>query len=130
MASAAPELAAKAAALIADPNLAPLFGPDSLAEVGFVLDWNGGLLSGAIDRLVIGPDRVLVVDYKSNAVVPARAGDVPEGYLRQLGAYAHAAAALYPGRRVEVAILWTESALLMPLDPEIVREALARAAMG
>ncbi len=130
LALAAPELATRAAALIADPGLAPLFGPDSLAEVGFVLDWNGGLLSGTIDRLVVGADRVLVVDYKSNAVIPARAGDVPEGYLRQLGAYAHAAAALYPGRRVEAAILWTESALLMPLDPEIVREALARAAMG
>ena len=130
LAQAAPELSARAAALIADTALAPLFGPDSLAEVGFALDWNGGLLTGAIDRLVIGPDRVLVVDYKSNVVVPQRPEDVPEGYLRQLGAYAHAAAALYPERRVEVAILWTENALLMPLDPEIVREALARAAMG
>lgn len=130
LAQAAPELAAKAASLIADPALAPLFGPDSLAEVGFALDWNGGLLTGAIDRLVVGPDRVLVVDYKSNTVVPARPEEVPEGYLRQLGAYAHAAAALYPGRRVEVAILWTETAQLMPLDPEIVRAALARAAMG
>lgn len=130
LAQAAPELAARAAALIADPALAPLFGPDSLSEVGFALDWNGGLLTGAIDRLVVGPDRVLVVDYKSNAVVPARPEEVPEGYLRQLGAYAHAAAALYPGRRVEVAILWTETAQLMPLDPEIVRAALARAAMG
>jgi len=130
LAQAAPELAARAAALIADMALAPLFGPDSLAEVGFALDWNGGLLTGAIDRLVVTPDRVLVVDYKSNVVVPQRPEDVPEGYLRQLGAYAHAAAALYPGRRVEVAILWTESGLLMPLDPEIVRDALARAAMG
>ena len=130
LARAAPDLAAGAEALIADPALAHLFGLDSLAEAGFALDWNGALLTGAIDRLVVGPDRVLVVDYKSNTVVPARPEDVPEGYLRQLGAYAHAAAALYPGRRVEVAILWTETAQLMPLDPEIVRAALARAAMG
>ena len=117
-------------ALIMEPGLSWLFGSNSLAEVGFALNWNGGLLRGNIDRLVVMSDRVLVVDYKSNAVVPARAEDVPEGYLRQLGAYAHAAAALYPGRRVEAAILWTESALLMPLDPEIVRQALSRAAMG
>src|SRR5690606_38330990 len=60
LAQAARELAARAAALIADTALAPLFGPESLAEVGFALDWNGGLLTGAIYRLVIAPDRVLV----------------------------------------------------------------------
>ena len=130
LAQVAPDLAARAMALIMEPGLSWLFGSNSLAEVGFALNWNGVLLRGNIDRLVVMSDRVLVVDYKSNAVVPARAEDVPEGYLRQLGAYAHAAAALYPGRRVEAAILWTESALLMPLDPEIVRQALSRAAMG
>ena len=128
LAQAWPVLAARAEALIGDPGLAWLFGPDTLAEVGFVLHWDGGLLTGTMDRLVINPDRVLVVDFKSNAVVPTSAAEVPEGYLRQMGAYAHAASALYPGRQVEVAILWTEGPVLMPLDPEIVRSALQRAA--
>lgn len=128
LALTAPDLASRAETLIGDPGLSWLFGPDTLAEVGFVLHWDNGLLTGSMDRLVIGPDRVLVVDFKSNAAIPARAEDVPEGYLRQMGAYAHAAAALYPGRRIEVAILWTEGPVLMPLDPNIVRSALQRAA--
>ncbi len=128
LALTAPDLAIRAEALIGDPGLSWLFGPDTLAEVGFVLHWDDGLLTGTMDRLVIGPDRVLVVDFKSNAAIPSRAEDVPEGYLRQMGAYAHAAAALYPGRRIEVAILWTEGLVLMPLDPDIVRSALRRAA--
>jgi ATP-dependent helicase/nuclease subunit A len=127
-ASAAPDLADKAAALI-DGEFAALFGPDTLAEVGFAVPWGDALLTGAMDRVVVSPDRVLVVDFKSNAVVPRSAAEVPEGYLRQMGAYALAAGQLYPGRRVEVAILWTEAPLLMALDPEIVRDALSRAAI-
>ncbi|MDQ2065196.1 double-strand break repair helicase AddA [Xinfangfangia sp. CPCC 101601] len=125
-----PELAAVAEALIAKPDLAEIFGPETLAEVGFAMEWNGGILSGSIDRMVIGPERLLVVDYKSNQQVPQSALDVPEGYLRQLGAYAHAAEALYPGRRIEVAILWTESQSLMAIDRDIVRLALERSAIS
>lgn len=130
LAVVSPELAEVALGVISDPNLAQIFAPDTLAEVGFALPWAGGVLAGSIDRMVVGPDRVLVVDYKSNQVVPASADQVPEGYLRQLGAYAHAAEALYPEHRVETAILWTETKRLMPIDPDIVRSALARAAKG
>ncbi|MEZ5798667.1 MAG: double-strand break repair helicase AddA [Paracoccaceae bacterium] len=113
--------------LLAAPDLAGVFAPDALVEVGLSVPWRGHLLSGTIDRLVVGPDRVLVVDYKSNAAVPASPAQVPEGYLRQMGAYAHAMAQLYPGRRIELAILWTQPQL-MRLDADIVRQALERAA--
>jgi ATP-dependent helicase/nuclease subunit A len=69
---------------------------------------------------------VLIVDYKSNAVVPDGPETVPEGILRQLGAYAHLVGQIYPDRRVETAVLWTRTPALMPLDPEIVRLALER----
>ena len=115
-------------AVLGDPALGWLFGPGTLAEVGFSVPWNGQVLAGSIDRLVVADDVVTVIDYKSNAVVPATPQAVPEGYLRQLGAYAQAMAALYPGRRVEVAILWTATAQLMRLDPDIVSTALVRAA--
>ena len=115
-------------ALLDAPALAPLFASDALAEVAVTGEVPGlGRVSGAIDRLVVGPDRVLAVDFKSNAVVPARTEDVPEGLLRQMGAYAHLLSAVYD-REVEVAILWTRTGSLMPLPPEILRDALARAA--
>lgn len=119
---------AEAEALLDDPALGWIFAPGTLAEVEVALPVAGGVIAGTIDRLVVAPERVVVVDYKSNAVVPATPGEVPEGYLRQLGAYGAAMAAVYPGRRIETAILWTRGRLLMPLDPEIVSAALLRAA--
>jgi ATP-dependent helicase/nuclease subunit A len=119
----------EAAAILRDPGLAWLFGPGSMAEVALSAPWNGGVLAGSADRLVVTPDRVVVVDFKSNAEMPSGPEDVPESYLRQLGAYAHILGGIYPGRRIETAILWTKGPLYMPVDPEIVREALGRAAI-
>ena len=42
---------------------------------------------------------------------------------------AAALAQIYPDLRIETAILWTKTARLMPLDPEIVSAALRRAAI-
>ena len=47
--------------------------------------------------------------------------------LRQMGAYAHALALLYPDRRIDTALLWTRTATLMPLPHALVSAALARA---
>ncbi len=83
---------------------------------------------GRIDRLVIGPARVLVVDFKTDARPPATPQATPEGYLAQLGCYRAALAALYPERVVEAAILWTIGPVLMPLDREILDRALVKLA--
>jgi ATP-dependent helicase/nuclease subunit A len=36
-------------------------------------------------------------------------------------------AQIYPGKRIETAVLWTQTAGLLRLDPDIVSAALARA---
>ena len=82
---------------------------------------------GTIDRLTVTPDRVLAVDYKSNRLIPQSPEAVPEGILRQMGAYAALLAQIYPDREVEVAILWTATARLMPLPRALVMAALQRA---
>jgi ATP-dependent helicase/nuclease subunit A len=117
---------AEAQLVLQHPDLAPLFGPESLAEVGVTAPWNDRILAGSIDRLIISPDRILVIDYKSNTLIPDRPEATPEGVLRQLGAYAHMLAQIYPDRRIETAILWTKAPSLMPIDPEIVRQAFLR----
>jgi ATP-dependent helicase/nuclease subunit A len=104
----------------------PLFASGTLAECAVTGEWAGRRMAGTIDRLVLEPDRVLIVDYKSNAVIPNRPEAVPEGLLRQLGAYAHMLAQIYPDRRIDCAILWTRTATLMPLHRDIVRQALER----
>lgn len=120
-------LLAEARAVLGDPRLTPIFAADTLAEVTVTGPWQGRQLLGSIDRLIVAPDRVLIVDYKSNAIIPATPDTVPEGILRQMGAYAHLVAQIYPDRLIDTAILWTRGPVLMPLDPEIVRLALSRA---
>lgn len=105
---------------------ADLFALPALTEVELCADLFGQTLRGTIDRLILMPDRVVAIDYKSNRVVPEQAEDTPEGLLRQMGAYAQALAQIYPERAVETAILWTRKARLMPLSPDIVSTALAR----
>lgn len=118
---------AQARQLIEDPRLAAIFAPGTLAEVELsatLPELQGRQIRGTVDRLCITPDRVLAVDFKTNAVIPARAEDVPDGILRQMGAYAAALRQIYPGRSVEVAVLWTRSGTLMPLPTALVLDAL------
>ncbi|MDB6452781.1 double-strand break repair helicase AddA [Falsirhodobacter sp. 20TX0035] len=116
-------LAEAHAVLAAHPAL---FAPDTLAEVAVTADLEGARLYGTIDRLIVEADRVLAIDFKSNRTVPATPEQVPDGILRQMGAYAHALAQIWPDRRVDTAILWTRNATLMDLPPDLVRAALAR----
>ena len=110
------------------PDLAPIFAPEALAEVGITAEIPGlGRLHGSIDRLIVAPDVVTAVDFKTNRAVPARAEDVPDGLLRQMGAYAAALAQIYPDRRIETAILWTRTATLMKLAEPLTTAALDRA---
>ncbi|MDP1578285.1 MAG: PD-(D/E)XK nuclease family protein, partial [Cypionkella sp.] len=84
---------------------------------------------GTIDRLLIARDHILAVDFKSNHRTPATAAQTPEGILRQMAAYAEALRQIYPNHRIDTAILWTRTATLMPLPPDIVRAALQRTTM-
>lgn len=112
------------------PELGFLFEPGSLAEVSLsalVPELEGRRIAGSIDRLVVEPDRILAVDFKSNAVVPKTAAEIPDGILRQLGAYGAGLAQIYPEHRIELAVLWTERAELMTVPHDIVRQALGSA---
>ena len=124
------ELLAHATRVLDAPELAHLFEPGSLAEVGISakLDALGGqAIFGTIDRLIITPDLIQAVDFKTNALVPNTAENTPIGILRQMGAYLDALSQIYPDTPVEIAILWTETTQLMTLRHDIVRKALASA---
>ncbi|MCA2011830.1 double-strand break repair helicase AddA [Cereibacter sphaeroides] len=119
----------EAQSVLDNAALADLFSDEALVEVGLNGHWNGRDLWGVIDRLVLTPDRVLAVDFKSNRVVPENEARVPEGLMRQMGAYAHLLQGLYPDRQVETALLWTATGQLMTLSPQAVAAALDRAAL-
>ncbi len=114
-------------------TLEHLFVPGTLAEVPLTAalpELKDQRLRGIVDRLVITPERVLAVDYKTNQNVSDLAEDVPEGLLRQMGAYRAALLQIYEDRPVETAILWTKTATLVVLPQEYVMAALERASMG
>lgn len=122
-------LLTEAEAVLDHPDLELLFGPSSRSEVGVTANLGSARILGRIDRLVIDDERVLAADFKSNRVVPERAEDTPEAILRQMGAYSAALASLYPGRRIETAIVWTRVPRLMMLQPALTMSALCRAAL-
>jgi ATP-dependent helicase/nuclease subunit A len=107
-------------AVLNHPDFAPLFAPGSQAEVPLVGLIAGHVVSAQIDRLVVGDDRVLIVDYKTLRPPPAAEQDVAPIYLRQLAIYRAALARIYPGREIRCALLWTEGPRLMPISPEIL----------
>lgn len=126
----AAEVLDEATRLLLAPDLGWLFAAESLAEVAFTALLGQRTLQGTIDRLVIGPESLKLIDFKSNTQVPGTPDQVPEGILRQMGAYVAALRQIYPGRAVEPFILWTRTARLMPLDPDMVSAALHRATMA
>ena len=120
-------LANKAIAILGRREFAHLFGPDSRAEVPFLADASRDgtpvRLAGRIDRLVVEPRRVLVVDFKSDATATPDPKSVPPAYRMQLSIYALVATQLFPGRQVDAAILWTSLESLLELPGEVLAEA-------
>jgi len=106
-----------------------LFGPDALAEVQITGDYLGRQVDGILDRVVVSEHDVLIVDFKSNRVVPYAPELVPEGVLRQLGMYAHVLQQIYPTKRIHSAILWTAKAQWMKLPEGLVAQALGRVSL-
>jgi ATP-dependent helicase/nuclease subunit A len=124
------EMTSACLAVLDDPRFAAVFGPGSRAEAalaGASPELPPGLkVSGRMDRLVVSPDRVLVIDYKTNRPAPDRVEDVDPAYLAQMAAYVAVLRALYKDRRVEAALVWTDGPRLTPLPDDVIAAALAR----
>jgi ATP-dependent helicase/nuclease subunit A len=122
-------MAGAALAVLQDARFAEVFGEGSRAEVaiaGAASALPAGLaIAGRIDRLVVLPDRVLVADFKTNRPSPARIEDADPAYLRQMAVYAAVLADVFPGRRVEAALIWTDGPKLMPVPEKLMAESLA-----
>ncbi len=121
---------ASVASILADPLFAPLFASGSRAEVAVMgsltVKGKPRIISGKIDRLAVGADRVFIVDYKTNRPAPATLADVPTAYILQLSLYRALLKPLYPGREVAAGLLFTEAPRLIELPATVMDDALAR----
>jgi ATP-dependent helicase/nuclease subunit A len=127
------EMARAALGVLGDPRFAAVFGPGSRAEVALAgvaprpdLPMFGLPISGRVDRLVVEPARVLVVDFKTNRPAPGRIEDADSAYVTQMALYWSLLSEIYPGRVVEAALVWTDGPRLMPIPEGVMRAALAR----
>jgi ATP-dependent helicase/nuclease subunit A len=126
------EIAAETLRVLADPAFAAAFAPGSVAEAPIVAligepGSGGRALAGRIDRLAIEPERVLVVDFKTNRPPPDKAADVVPVYLVQLASYRAALRPLFPGRTICCALLWTYAPRLMAIDDALLDRHAPRA---
>jgi ATP-dependent helicase/nuclease subunit A len=115
------ELADSLLALIRDSRFAAVFGPGSRAEVSLAGNLArpgraAALVSGQIDRLVVTPDEVMIIDFKANHHPPRLPAEAPQAYIRQLALYRALLARIYPHLPVRAALLWTEVPDLMEVS--------------
>jgi len=117
-------LAQSALAILADPRLAPLFGPDSTPEVDIVATLeNGAVVSGRIDRLAETATEALIAEFKTGR---PRA-KLEDAHVRQLALYRAAIAPLFPGKRLRCFLIYTQNASVLEADESALAHALQRA---
>ena len=115
------ELIATVSAVLDDPAHGDLFGANSLGEAPISAVVPGGyVIAGTVDRLLVEPDRVRVIDFKTGRRVPLELDEVPVFHLRQMAAYAEALGVIFPGRRIEAALLYTAAPRLFDLPEDVL----------
>ena len=110
------EITASALAVLSHPGFVEVFGPDALAEVPLAATVGGRVIAGTADRLLVRDEAVTVVDFKTARRPPTSVEEVPDATVRQMAAYVLALEAIYPGKRVEAALLYTQTPQMIALS--------------
>ena len=111
-------LAHQVMAILDDPALTALFGPESLAEVPLAALVGKRAISGQVDRLVITNDNVIIVDYKTGRSPVRTESGVPHAYFRQMSAYRAVLRQVLPERPIRCGLLYTGGPTLCWLPDE------------
>jgi len=99
-------------------DFADIFSPDALAEVPLMAQVDGVVIAGTADRLLVTPDGVTVVDFKTTRRPPESADAIPKGTIKQMAAYAAALQVIYPGKAIKAAVLYTHAPALFEIPQE------------
>jgi ATP-dependent helicase/nuclease subunit A len=127
-------MARQVLAILDDKNFAEIFAPESRAEVPIVgrvarAGREPIAVAGQVDRLAVTGDTVLIADYKTDRVVPNRLDEVPP-YVTQLALYRAVLAAVFSGKTVRAALLFTDGPKLMEVPAAAMDAALAKLSQG
>jgi ATP-dependent helicase/nuclease subunit A len=111
------EIVEQVCAILSDERFSALFGSGSLGEAPLAATLpDGRVIAGTVDRILVEPGRVSVIDFKTGRV-PASEGAIPDSHRAQMVAYAAALRAIFPGREVRAALLYTAGPVLLELTP-------------
>jgi ATP-dependent helicase/nuclease subunit A len=111
------EIAELVCGILSDRQFASLFGPGSLGEAPLAATLpDGRVIAGTVDRLLVEPERVSVIDFKTGRA-PDGGADIPRSHRAQMAAYAEALGVIFPGRAVRAALLYTSAPKLIELTP-------------
>jgi ATP-dependent helicase/nuclease subunit A len=115
--------ATQALSVRANAAFADLFGPASRGELGFDVWRTDGVRSvGRFDRLVLAPDSVRVVEFKTAARPPGSVEALTSAQTSQMAQYVAAAGILFPGRAIMAEFIWTAAPSRMPVPQSLVQE--------
>jgi ATP-dependent helicase/nuclease subunit A len=108
---------------IEEPDLAPFFGSQSMAEVEILASLPSGQdMSGRVDRLRITDDHIYLLDYKTDTNPPPMlTADLHA--VQQIALYCNSVVTAYPGRDAKVGVFWTASRHLDLLSTSLVTQA-------
>ena len=87
---------------------------------------SGQMVNGRVDRLIIQPDHVLIIDYKTDRPAPFDASGVEMPYWVQMAAYRAVLQSLYPDRPIRCALLYTDGPRLIELQADKLSDSLNR----
>src|SRR5215469_632708 len=123
------EIAGHVVAILDDEKFADVFAAGSRPEVPIVgricrPDCEPILVAGQVDRLIVTGEAVLVVDYKTDRLVPGSLKDVPPAYIAQLALYRAVLMRIYPGKGVRAALIFTVGPVLLEISAPTLDGAL------
>ena len=101
--------------LLNDERLTDVFGPHARAEVPVSGMVGHHVVSGVIDRVVIGQDSITIVDFKTGQA-PSSDAEIAPSYISQLALYAHVLSQIWQGRKIHAGLIFTENASIYWLD--------------
>lgn len=103
--------------ILCHPEYGDFFRAGSMAEVPITaLMPDNKVISGQIDRLVVGESDIWILDYKTNRPSPKEETAIPQIYRDQLKAYRDVVQNIYPEHKIHCALLWTDVPRLMKVE--------------
>jgi ATP-dependent helicase/nuclease subunit A len=101
-----------------NPDFADFFGPNVRAEVPLAAVVGETVVTGRVDRIIIEPGIVRVLDFKTGRNIPNNASSLPVAFLRQMAHYVAALEVIFPASKVQAALLFTHGPALITLTDD------------